>query len=64
MQIRLLDPAYTDRLAAYLQSLGQRPSIIGPDSLEIDGDLAEIEIYVGVWKVLYPDVEVELGSSS
>jgi hypothetical protein len=32
--------------------------------LEIGGDLAEIEIYVGVWKVLYPDVEVELSSSS
>ena len=64
MQIRLLDPAYTGRLAAYLQSLGQRPSISGPDSLEIDGDVAEIEIYVGVWKVLYPDVEVELLASS
>jgi hypothetical protein len=64
MQIRLLDPAYTDRLAAYLQSLGQRPSVSGPDSLEIDGEFAEIEIYVGVWKVLYPDVEVELRASS
>ena len=60
MQIRLLDPAYTDRLAAYLRSLGQRTSVSGPDSLEIDGELAEIEIYVGVWKVLYPDAELEL----
>jgi len=60
MRIRLLDPAYTDRLAAYLQSLGQRTVISGPDSLEIEGEPAEIEIYVGVWKVLYPDVGVEL----
>ena len=60
MQIRLLDPAYTDRLAAYLQSLGQRPVVRGPDSLDIDGELVEIEIYVRVWKVLYPNADVEI----
>jgi hypothetical protein len=60
MQIRLLDPAYTDRLAAYLQSLGQVPVVSGPDSLELEGDLAEIEIYVRVWQVLYPDADVEI----
>ena len=60
MQIRLLDPAYTDRLAAYLQSLGQRPVVSGPDLLDIEGELAEIEIYVRVWKVLYPDADVEI----
>jgi hypothetical protein len=60
MQIRLLDPAYTDRLAAYLQSLGQRPTLSGPDSLELEGELAEIEIYVRVWQVLYPDADVEI----
>jgi hypothetical protein len=60
MQIRLLDPAYTDRLAAYLQSLGQRPVVSGPDSLDLEGDLAEIEIYVRVWQVLYPDADVEI----
>jgi len=64
MKIHLLDPAYTDRLAAYLRSLGQRPSISGPALLEIEGEFAEIEIYVGVWRVLYPDVEVELLPSS
>ena len=60
MQIRLLDPSYTDRLAAYLQSLGQRPVVSGPDSLDIEGELVEIEIYVRVWKVLYPDADVEI----
>jgi hypothetical protein len=60
MQIRLLDPAYTDRLAAYLRSLGQRPVVSGPDSLDIEGELAEIEVYVRVWKVLYPDADVEI----
>ena len=32
----------------------------GPDVLEIEGEFAEIEIYVGVFKILYPDAEVEL----
>jgi hypothetical protein len=60
MQLRLLDPAYTDRLAAYLRSLGQRPIVDGPDSVELDADVAEIEVYLRVWKVLYPDADVEI----
>jgi hypothetical protein len=60
MQIRLLDPAYTDRLAAYLESLGQRAVVSGPDSLHIEGERAEIEVYVRVWQVLYPDADVEI----
>jgi hypothetical protein len=60
MQLRLLDPAYTDRLAAYLRSLGQLPLVGGPDSVELDADEAEIEVYLRVWKVLYPDADVEI----
>jgi hypothetical protein len=60
MQIRLLDPAYTNRLAAYLHSLGQRPIVSGPDLLDLEGELVEIEIYVRVWSVLYPDADVEI----
>jgi hypothetical protein len=60
MQLRLLDPAYTDRLAAYLRSLGQRPIVDGPDSVELDAEPAEIEVYLRVWKVLYPDADVEI----
>jgi len=60
MQLRLLDPAYTDRLAAYLRSLGQRPVVAGPDSVELDAEPAEIEVYLRVWNVLYPDADVEI----
>jgi hypothetical protein len=60
MQLRLHDPVYTDRLAAYLRSVGQRPVVGGPDSVEIDAEQAEVEVYLRVWKVLYPDAEVEI----
>lgn len=65
MQLLLRDPDYTDRLASFLRSLGQRPIVSGPDHVEIDApqddiDRAELEIYLRVWSVLYPDAEVEL----
>ncbi len=60
MQLRLHDPVYTDRLAAYLRSVGQRPVVGGPDSVEIEAEQAEVEVYLRVWKVLYPDAEVEI----
>jgi hypothetical protein len=60
MQIRLLDPAYTDRLAAYLQSVGQNPLVSGPDLLDLQAERAEIEAYVRVWNILYPDADVEI----
>jgi hypothetical protein len=65
MQLSLRDPAYTDRLASFLRSLGQRPIVSGPDHVELDDasdetDRAELEIYLRVWRVLYPDAEVDL----
>jgi hypothetical protein len=60
MRLHLLDPAYTDRLAAYLRSLGQEPVVGGPDSVVLEADQAEIEVYLRVWKVLYPDADVEI----
>jgi hypothetical protein len=64
MQLRLSDPGYTDRLATFLQSLGQTVSIAAPDRLDVDAPtvsaLGEIQIYLRVWKVLYPDAEVGL----
>ena len=60
MQLRLLDPAYTDRLAAYLRSLGQEPVVGAPDSVELEAERAEIEVYLRVWKVLYPEADVEI----
>ena len=65
MQLRLSDPSYTDRLATFLRSLGQTVLVTAPNELEIDvrptsSAAAEIRIYLRVWKVLYPDAEVQL----
>ena len=62
MQLRLSDPSYTDRLATFLRSLGQTVLVAAPNQLEVDAGsssaVAEILIYLRVWKVLYPDAEV------
>jgi hypothetical protein len=63
MHLILRDPAYTDRLASFLSSLGQHPIVSGPRDVDLEpceGDRAELEIYLRVWRVLYPDAEVEL----
>jgi hypothetical protein len=67
MQLRLNDPGYTDRLANFLRSLGQTAIVAGPAQLEIDlptgsSSLAELEIYLRVWRVLYPETEVQVES--
>ena len=65
MQLLLRDPAYADRLAAFLSSLGQTALVSAPDRVEIVGpetevSRAEMLIYLRVWRVLYPEAEVEL----
>ena len=64
MQLRLSDPCYTGRLATFLRSLGQTVLIAAPDRLDVDAAtvsaVGEIQIYLRVWKVLYPDAEVGL----
>lgn len=67
VHLLLRDPSYTDRLASFLSSLGQRPIVSGPDHMEIDessdeGARLELEIYLRVWRVLYPEAEVTLAS--
>jgi hypothetical protein len=61
MQLVLHDSAYTDRLAAFLRSVGQRPVVAGPQSVDVcETEPAEIEVYLRVWRVLYPDATVSL----
>jgi len=65
MQISLRDPAYTDRLAAFLRSLGQTVVVNGPNRVELVADdvelsRGEVQIYLRVWRVLYPEAEVDL----
>jgi hypothetical protein len=67
MRLTLNDPAYTERLASFLTSLGQRPVVDGPDHVVLSEsddatDRAELEIYLRVWRVLYPDAAVELAA--
>ena len=67
MQLRLSDPSYTDRLATFLRSLGQTVIVAAPGQLELDTErsssaFVELEIYLRVWKVLYPDAEVQIGN--
>jgi hypothetical protein len=62
MQLCLSDPSYTDRLATFLRSLGQAVYVVAPDQLDVEAPstsvAAEIQIYLRVWRVLYPDAEV------
>ncbi len=65
MQLRLSDPDYTDRLANFLRSLGQTAIVAGPGQLELDvratgSSQVELGVYLRVWKVLYPEAEVQL----
>lgn len=65
VQLQLSNPRYTDRLVSFLQNLGQAASVAAPGRVEIatrnERDTrAEVEIYLRVWRVLYPGVDVEI----
>lgn len=66
MQLLLRDPTYTDRLASFLTSVGQSPTVAGPDLVELGGNgessRVELEIYLRVWRVLHPNAVVELAA--
>jgi hypothetical protein len=65
MRLFLRDPAYTDRLAAFLRSVGQRPIVSAPDHVDVgDVERDELEVYLGVWRVLYPEAEVVINFGS
>lgn len=65
MQLFLRDPTYTDRLATFLTSVG-RPAVVGARDRVDLADAAdetqhlELELYLRVWRVLYPDADVDL----
>jgi len=65
MQLFLHDPSYTDLLAAFLTSVGRRAVVGAPDRIDLDetqedSQHLELELYLRVWSVLYPDADVEL----
>jgi hypothetical protein len=66
MQLLVRDSSYTDRLAAFLTSVGRPAVVAGPNRIDVtdsgDSEAAgdvELELYLRVWRVLYPDAEVE-----
>jgi hypothetical protein len=65
MGLRISDPEYTERLASFLMSLGQKAVVAGPDTVELipedrEGAQVEMDIYLRVWNVLYPDARVSI----
>jgi fructoselysine-6-P-deglycase FrlB-like protein len=65
MYLRVSDPSYTDRLATFLASLGQTVLVVAPGLLAVDlppgaSSRNELEIYLRVWQVLYPDASVQM----
>jgi len=67
MELYLRDSTYTDRLAAFLTSVGRPAVVASPNRVEVadgpDGSLRlEVELYLRVWRVLYPDAEVDLAA--
>ncbi len=63
--LQLSDPAYTERLASFLTSLGQKAVVAGPGVVELipeqrEGAELEMDIYLRVWNVLYPDAKVAI----
>jgi len=68
MQLFVHDPSYTDRLAAFLTSVGRRAVVGAADRVDLDESPEdtqnlELELYLRVWRVLYPDAQVELALS-
>jgi hypothetical protein len=68
MQLFVRDPSYTDRLAAFLTSVGRRAVVGAPNRIDLDetpedSQHLELELYLRVWSVLYPDADVELALS-
>ena len=59
MQLHLSHPEYTDRLAAFLRSVGERPVVRGPGQIEVEAPDEELEAYLRVWIVMHPEAQVE-----
>ena len=66
LRLRLSDPEYTERLAEFLSSLQVDAVVAGPGQLELleSPRAQEMEIYLRVWSVLYPDARVDVDEAA
>jgi hypothetical protein len=62
LRLLLRDPDYTDRLVAFLRSVGQLPVVNGPGQIDVEAPSEELDAYLGVWRVMHPDLTVELSA--
>jgi hypothetical protein len=60
LRLLLRDPDFTDRLVAFLRSVGQLAVVSGPGEIEVDAPGDELDAYLRVWRVMHPEVKVEL----
>jgi hypothetical protein len=60
MKLRLSHPAYSARLAAFLEDLGQPPAEVTDGVVELACSIPaeELAVYLRVWSVLEPEVTV------
>ena len=65
LQLRLNDPAYDQRLASFLGSLGKQALVSARGQVDVGDEIDELElaIYLRVWNVLYPEAHVALEPS-
>ena len=69
MHLFLQDPSYTDQLASFLTSVGRRAVVGAPDRVDLeeapgDSEHLELELYLRVWRILYPDAHVEIPAAA
>jgi len=62
LRLLLHEPDFTDQLAAFLRSVGQRPIVSGPGQIDIDAEADELDAYLRVWQVIHPDSQSFLSS--
>ena len=67
MQLFLRDPSYTGQLAAFLTSVGRCAVVGAPDRVDLEEsteDSEHLELYLRVWRVLYPDAVVDIPAAA
>lgn len=62
VMLRPSDPAYSERLLAFMESLGVKGAVTEEEAVALERDIPapELSVYLRVWSVLYPEVTVSV----